>query len=109
MLAEPVEPAVEAARVGYRRALADEFERRIGNALAGGHLPEQDAALAAAALLGALTEALIGPLAPGTASDPALMRAQVQTLTLFALRALGVVDARARGIVVQTAVPMPAS
>jgi hypothetical protein len=29
----------------------------------------------------------------------------VQTLTLFALRALGVVDARARGLVVQTVMP----
>jgi hypothetical protein len=29
----------------------------------------------------------------------------VQTVTLLALRALGVVDARARGLVVQTALP----
>jgi hypothetical protein len=29
----------------------------------------------------------------------------VQTLTLFALRGLGVVDARARGLVVQTRLP----
>jgi hypothetical protein len=29
----------------------------------------------------------------------------VQSLTLVALRALGVADARARGVVVQTAVP----
>jgi hypothetical protein len=35
--------------------------------------------------------------------DPAEMRAHAQRLTLFALRALGVVDARARGLVVQTA------
>jgi hypothetical protein len=33
------------------------------------------------------------------------MRAQVQVLTLFGLRALGVIDARARGLVVQTALP----
>jgi hypothetical protein len=31
----------------------------------------------------------------------------VQALTLFALRALGVVDARARGLVVQAPVPGP--
>jgi hypothetical protein len=35
------------------------------------------------------------------------MRAQVQALTLFMLRGLGVVDARARGLVVQTALPPP--
>jgi hypothetical protein len=32
---------------------------------------------------------------------------QVQALTLFALRALGVPDARARGLVAQTAQPEP--
>ena len=32
---------------------------------------------------------------------------EVQMLALFALRALGVVDARARGLVVQTALPAP--
>jgi hypothetical protein len=31
----------------------------------------------------------------------------VQTVTLFGLRGLGVVDARARGLVVQTALPLP--
>jgi AcrR family transcriptional regulator len=108
LMAEPVEPEVDAARAGYRRALAAEFEQRIGKALRGGHLPEQDAVLAARALLGALTESLIGALAPEAASDPAVLRARVQTLALFALRALGVVDARARGIVVQTALPIPA-
>jgi hypothetical protein len=35
------------------------------------------------------------------------VRGRVQMLTLFALRALGVVDARARGLVVQTVVPEP--
>jgi hypothetical protein len=41
------------------------------------------------------------------AGDPANLRARVQMLTLLALRALGVVDARARGLVVQAAVPEP--
>jgi len=30
-------------------------------------------------------------------------------LTLFALRALGVIDARARGLVVQTVMPQPSA
>jgi hypothetical protein len=95
---EPVEPEIEAARVSYRRALAGAFEARIRAALAGGHLPDQDAAAAAAALVGALIEGLIGPLAAATEGAA---RERVQALTLFALRALGVVDARARGLVVQ--------
>jgi AcrR family transcriptional regulator len=107
LIAEPVEPAVDAARASYRQALAATFEALIRKALAAGHLPDQDAALAALAILGALVEALVGPLAPAVAGDPANLRARVQMLTLLALRALGVVDARARGLVVQAAVPEP--
>jgi hypothetical protein len=75
--------------------------------LATGHLPDQEAVLAARALVGALIEALLGPLAPAPNGDAAQARVQVQTLTLMALRALGVVDARARGLVVQAAMPGP--
>jgi hypothetical protein len=59
--------------------------------------------VAAAALVGLLLEGLIGPLAPP--ADAGKERDNVQMLTLLALRALGVVDARARGLVVQTALP----
>jgi AcrR family transcriptional regulator len=104
MTGEPAEADIDAARQLYRRSLAKELETRIRAAAGGGHLPDQDAALAAAALLGALIEGLIGPLAP-VADEPAKAREAVQTLTLLALRALGVVDARARGLVVQTALP----
>src|SRR5437773_1451305 len=58
-------------------------------------------------LVAALVEGLIGSRAPAVPDDPAKARAQVQMLTLFALRALGVVDARARGLVVQTVMPQP--
>jgi AcrR family transcriptional regulator len=106
MIAEPVEPELDAARLGYRRALAGAFEIRIRSALERGHLPGQVAGVAAAALVGALIEGLVGPLAPEATDDPALNRALVQTLTLFGLRGLGVIDARARGLVVQTALPL---
>ena len=101
-IAEPGDAALDAVRFAFRKSLAAEFAARITAAVAGGHLPEQDAALAAAALLGLLVEGLIGPLAP----DPAgRERVTVQSLTLVALRALGVADPRARGLVVQTALP----
>ena len=75
---------------------------RIAAAMAAGRLPEQDPALAAAAVVGLLVEGLIGPLAPKASGRE---RETVQSLTLAALRALGVADARARGLVVQTAMP----
>ena len=99
--AEPVDAEIDAARLDFRRALAAEFTRRISNAIAGGHLPEQDATLAAAALVGLFVDGLIGPLAPDASGRE---RDVVQSLTLTALRALGVADARARGLVVQTRV-----
>ena len=107
LLAEPVEPEIDAARISYRKALVGELERLIRAALASGHLPEQDAALAAPALIGALIEGSVGPLAPATEDMPVTVRARVQALTLLALRGLGVIDARARGLVVQTVIPEP--
>jgi AcrR family transcriptional regulator len=104
-IAEPVDAELEAARVAFRKSLAAEFAARIAAAIAEGRLPEQDAGLAAAALTGLLVEGLIGPLAPDAAGRE---RDIVQSLTLVALRALGVADARARGLVVQTAMPADA-
>ena len=95
----------DAVRQSYRKALVSEIEARIRAAIGGGQLPEQDAGLAAPAILGALLEGLVGPLAPAGLDDPARGREAVQTLTLAALRGLGVVDAHARGLVVQTALP----
>ncbi|MCC7348491.1 MAG: TetR/AcrR family transcriptional regulator [Variibacter sp.] len=104
LMAEPVEPEVAIARAPYRATVAAELRRLVDAAVAGGHLPAQDTQLTTAALLGLLVEGLLGPLAP-EASNATASRTQVQTLTLLALRALGVVDARARGLVAQTMLP----
>ncbi len=101
-IAEPIDAELDGIRVDFRRALANEFAIRIAAAIAGGRLPEQNAEVAAVALTGLLTEALIGPLARDVTGRE---REAVQSLTLTALRALGVADARARGLVVQTSVP----
>ena len=100
-IAEPVDAELDAVRLSFRKALADEFSARVAAAVAGRHLPEQDARLAGGAVVGLLVETLIGPLARDAAGRE---RELVQSLTLIALRALGVADARARGLVVQTVV-----
>jgi AcrR family transcriptional regulator len=102
--AEPVEPQAGTRRLDFRRALAAELETRIKAALDVRHLPELDAGVAAPAIIGALLEGLIGPLAPSPPDETAA-RDAVQSATLLALRALGVVDARARGLVAQCALP----
>ena len=48
---------------------------------------------------------MVGPLAPENVEDPVKLRDAVQTVTLLALRAVGVMDARARGLVVQAVLP----
>jgi len=104
LIGEPVDADTETARLKFRADLVAELSRRLSLAMNGGHLPEQDIKVAAPALLGGLIEGLVGPLAPA-AADESKTRDAVQTLTLFALRAVGVADARARGLVVQTKVP----
>jgi AcrR family transcriptional regulator len=101
MMAEPVDVDVDASRSNFRRALAAELEKRISTAITGRHLPDQDARVAALAVIGAVLEGLVGPLAPSSSTT----REAVQMVTLFALRALGVVDARARGLVAQCVLP----
>jgi AcrR family transcriptional regulator len=100
-IAEPIDAALDPIRLKFRKLLADEFATRIAAAIGSGHLPEQDAGLAATGLLGLLVEATIGPLAPQSGGRD---RDVVQALALTALRGLGLADARARGLVVQTTI-----
>ncbi len=100
-IAEPVDATLDPLRLKFRKLLADEFAVRIAAAIASGHLPQQDVSLTAISVLGLLVEGTIGPLAPQSSGGE---RDLVQWLALTALRALGLADARARGLVVQTKV-----
>ena len=100
VLAEPIEVEADAMRLDLRHSIAAEIEARIRAARTRQLLPEQDARVAAPAIVGAVLEGLIGPLAAKPA-DAAAARQAVQETTLLALRALGVIDARARGLVAQ--------
>jgi AcrR family transcriptional regulator len=90
LLVEPVDVPVEAERLVFRRAFRDIAAARIADAVAAGELPPQNPEITAAALIGALAEILVGPLARG-AEDADTMPA----LIAFTLRALGVRDADA--------------
>jgi AcrR family transcriptional regulator len=109
ILAEPVDVDVTPSRLESRRTLVGEIQARIDAAARAGHLPAQDTALTATALIGGLHEALVGPMAPDNLDDSVRLREAVQTLTLLALRAVGVMDARARGLVVQAVLPVQGS
>src|SRR5690242_11536013 len=66
LIVEPVDADTEAARQPYRAALAEEIGQRLDTAMKGGYVPDQDIKAAAPALIGALAEGLVGPLAPDT-------------------------------------------
>jgi AcrR family transcriptional regulator len=61
---EPVDPLVDAERLAYRQNYRERLVGLIRLGVSGGELPEQDAELTAAALIGAISEALVGPLSP---------------------------------------------
>src|SRR5436190_21729665 len=71
LLAEPVDPVVEAERLAYRRAYRDAFVGLVGDELV------------AAALVGAIGEVLVGPLSPtGPDLDEDALVARLVTLCL---------------------------
>lgn len=87
LLSEPVDPLVEQERLTYRRGYHALAEAAIADGIASGELPGQGAGLSAAAVIGAVGEALLGPLSPvGERSDPRLV---VEALTALCLRAVG--------------------
>jgi AcrR family transcriptional regulator len=94
LLAEPVDPTVDVERLAFRRAFRDAFAAALP-----AHVTERE--LVSAAIVGAVSEALVGPLAPvdvdvtspadvtspptrvgGTPPDP------VPALVAFTLRAI---------------------
>ncbi len=70
MMAEPVDPSVEAARLRHRRAYARVFERLLEEGIARGEFPKQDPAVSAAAIVGLMAETLIGPLSKAPSRSP---------------------------------------
>jgi AcrR family transcriptional regulator len=88
LLAEPVDPVVDELRLEFRTAFRDVIVEVVAGGVRRGDLPPQNAVVVAAALVGAIGEALVGPLAAGT-GDPDT----VPTLRTFATRAMGAADA----------------
>jgi AcrR family transcriptional regulator len=86
LLAEPVDPAVEAERLIFRRAYRDVFTAILEDGVSAGELPAQDCELSATALVGAIGEALVGPTAPTGAAAAPLLPSE---LSAFCLRAVG--------------------
>jgi AcrR family transcriptional regulator len=88
LIAEPVDPLVDAERLAYRERYAGVVAEGLRAAIAAGELPEQNVELTAAALVGGCGEALVGPLSPLAASGPDAAEI-VEALRTFVRRAVG--------------------
>ena len=87
LIAEPVDPAVEAERLHFRRSYRDVIAAVLDEGVAAGELPRQDTEATAAALVGAIGESLVGPLSPSAnGGDP---EQAIASLVSFCTRAIG--------------------
>ena len=92
LIAEPVEPQVDEQRLLFRHAYAELFGELLNEGMRAGNFAPQPPALIAACLVGAIAEALVGPLSPAVQSehpDNAELTAVSQALSTFCLRAVG--------------------
>jgi AcrR family transcriptional regulator len=91
---EPVDPLVDAERLVYRREYCRHMAALLRAGIAAGEIPDQNAELSAAAVVGAIAESLVGPLSPVAgqiASDEEL----IATLVRFCRRSVGAADGAA--------------
>jgi AcrR family transcriptional regulator len=88
LIAEPVDPLVDAERIAYRREYARRLSDELRAAIAAGEIPEQDVELTAAALVGGVGEALVGPLSPRAGTAPSAEEI-IPALRAFVARAVG--------------------
>ncbi len=87
-IVEPVDPEVEAERMRGRRRFGDVFRRLVQDGIASGAFPAQDADVTAACIVGAFTEALVGPTAPSRQAHRD-EHALADSISAFCLRAAG--------------------
>jgi AcrR family transcriptional regulator len=85
---EPVDPLVDAERLAYRQTYRERLAELLRHGIEAGDLPPQDAELTAASLIGAISEALVGPLSPlrGKSGSNA---ATIDAIAGFCRRAVG--------------------
>ncbi len=88
LLAEPVDPRVDAERIAYRARYTELIADGLAAGIRAGELPDQDVRLTAAALVGGCGEALVGPLSSPAVDAPNADRL-VESLRTFIGRAVG--------------------
>ncbi|HEY0844450.1 MAG TPA: TetR/AcrR family transcriptional regulator [Noviherbaspirillum sp.] len=93
LIAEPVDALVDAERLRYRQAYAAIFQELVEDGVRTGDFPPQLASVSAAALVGVISEALVGPLTWQDGEQPAIDKDQlIRSIQAFCLRAVALKD-----------------
>jgi len=92
LLYEPVDPLVDAERLVYRRTYCRNMAGLLRQGIAAGEIPDQNVEFSAAALVGAVAEALVGPLSP-VAGQIGSQEDLIAILVRFCRRSVGAPDA----------------
>lgn len=88
LIAEPVDPLVDAERLAYRERYAALIAEGLRTGIEAGELPPQNVALTAAALVGGCGEVLVGPLSPVAQGAPEAAE-MIDAVRTFVRRAVG--------------------
>jgi len=89
LLYEPVDPLVDEERLVFRRTYCRHMAGLLRQGIAAGEFPAQNVELTAAALIGAISESLVGPLSPvggAVTSNEEL----IENLLAFCRRSVGI-------------------
>ncbi len=96
LIVEPLDPALEAERIIYRQAYCDIYTKLITEGIEQQQFRQQLSSVSAAALVGALAEALIGPLSILSSQPTEKVTGQkvnkaqlISNIVTFCLSALG--------------------
>jgi AcrR family transcriptional regulator len=86
-IAEPAEAEVDRARIRARKRFGDLFKAVLKEGIAAGEFPQQDLDTTAACIVGAYTEALVGPIGPARVGAKDQERL-IKSISEFCVRAV---------------------
>lgn len=90
LIAEPVDTLVDVERLRFRHAYAEIFQQLVEDGVRSGDFAPQDATVSAAALVGVISESMVGPLSWQIDAQPAMEQSHlIQSIQAFCSRAVG--------------------
>lgn len=90
LMAEPIDPLVEVDRLHFRRAYSKVYEQLIEEGMRSGEFAPQNAQISAAAVVGSVCEALVGPLSwQDDGHVPMPQEDLIAAIQTFILRSVG--------------------